>query len=1073
MRYTGGTLRPFNRFLQQAIRAAKERQVRYQLPWQPAGGLREIHLSPVDRRVLAPHRPPAWRIDDWPPDVEPDPTQKLMVVSRGLTMGVLEYQRDTRGVRIRLDGEPLDDDIVWWCGRQCTVVREARPPAPSVIEDSTGTRLRLTGPPEAAEDGWVLVVEGWDGRGHLIVDGDHVEPRELPASEGLRRLWDSAEQPVGPAGAGALTGDLLTVDELPAEGPLTGDNGVRFRWQTRRTGRRTGAWVQLLPPETEDTDEFIDPRAAFCGGEIQEVWTQQRHRPETVFKVVKVDAESYQLLLDRLPPRSATSLFLPVDNRNLMLQRRALRQLTEAPLPHHQGLLRLCERTDRVQWPRVDQLWPDQPTMLTDKTRDGTEEQLEFVAMARGSPDLTILEGPPGSGKTTAICELIQQEIRRGKRVLLCSSTHVAVDNVLDRLREAEAPVDPVRIGRVDSVDEKLRSLQIDQRVATLVQTWRSAPHMRHLSETELTEMAERTVVSSANLTCGTTMGIINHPLFRDRDQEARLQDRPITTMPHWDVLIMDEASKTLIQEFLVPALMARRWVVVGDYRQLPPFTDRGAIVANLRSLVDEQGREVFPHTHQRACLIRFRLSHPTLRAADARWLVVELPGVLDRLQNELANQSEVPLSVARVVPRTRSQPGPFHEVSVEQVKAGDPAALALAACDWVLVGDDVLLDVADHLPADLLPHRDLTTREIGVPDSHPLLFRHAWWLARAGRLSQPYRERGDMIATFADAEAYEQRWLAGRDLAGELAWRLTRVHELRHSHGQRERERRVRELTRLQPVAVKISEPIAEIQDIGLPSILEVLQQGIGAERATRASALTEGMPRRQAAAFGSRFVSLSYQHRMHAEISDLPRKLIYGGRSLRDANTIEARDRELNWTFVPFRRRRVWVDVRGRDKNGVNADEVRVMEGIIRSFLAWAEKTGKPCRDSPRTWEVACLSFYVKQERAMSDMLRRVTKIDRRNRFRVGEVELVCATVDRFQGREADLVLLSMRNTGRVGFLDSLNRLNVAITRARQQLVVVGHAGYFERCRVDELEELARESSREEARTWLGGRP
>jgi superfamily I DNA and/or RNA helicase len=42
--------------------------------------------------------------------------------------------------------------------------------------------------------------------------------------------------------------------------------------------------------------------------------------------------------------------------------------------------------------------------------------------------------------------------------------------------------------------------------------------------------------------------------------------------MPHWDVLIVDEASKTLIQEFMVPALMAKRWIVVGDVRQLPPF---------------------------------------------------------------------------------------------------------------------------------------------------------------------------------------------------------------------------------------------------------------------------------------------------------------------------------------------------------------------------------------------------------------------------------------------------------------------------------------------------------------------
>jgi superfamily I DNA and/or RNA helicase len=113
------------------------------------------------------------------------------------------------------------------------------------------------------------------------------------------------------------------------------------------------------------------------------------------------------------------------------------------------------------------------------------------------------------------------------------------------------------------------------------------------------------------------------------------------------------------------------------------------------------------------------------------------------------------------------------------------------------------------------------------------------------------------------------------------------------------------------------------------------------------------------------------------------------------------------------------------------------------------------------------------VKQERAISDMLREVTQDDRKTRFMVRDapVEIVCGTVDRFQGREADLVMLSMRNTRRVGFLDSPNRLNVGVTRARQQLVVFGKADYFGDCRISELEELARRTpliEEQEVRRW-----
>jgi hypothetical protein len=779
-------------------------------------------------------------------------------------------------------------------------------------------------------------------------------------------------------------------------------------------------------------------------------------------------------LLDRLPP-AGTRLFLPVNTHSLRLQRRAVRQLTVAPLPHHAGLLRLCEDPGpkRVRWPPVRKASPERWTVLTDETRSGTDEQRDFVAKALGSPDIAVLEGPPGSGKTTAICELIQQLVARGQRVLLCASTHVAIDNVLERLLGPDTQIDAVRIGRAERVDPKVQATQIDRKVEDLVEAWRTAPHLAALDQQELVAMAERTVVRAANLTCGSSMGIVRHPVFRDRGGDESQRDNLITTRAHWDVLIVDEASKTLIQEFMVPALMAKRWVIVGDVRQLPPFADRADIVANLRSLVDGANREVFPPEHQRARVVLFRLTDRRLLETRARWLIVEPRGVLDRLGEEISRETSTDVLVARVVARTCDGRSPVQEVSVAQLQAGEPAALALAACHWILVQDDLLDEVAELLPADLLHQRDLRRGEHRLRDAHPLLFRHAHWLAASGDLDRPYRDRREQIRTFGQAEAHIQRQLAERDLAAEMAWRLTRTHELRHSRDQRERERLDKQLDDLQPRAVDISGPVAEIRQIGLPSILEVLQEGIGTQHSDRPSALTEGMPLRQRSAFHARFGSLSYQHRMHPEISDFPREGIYAGTSLLDANTIDVRDRGLGWDFRPFASRRAWIDVHGDERGGVNDAEVRVVEGVVRAFLTWAGRAGPPGRDRPRHWEVACLCFYTKQEKALSEMLRRVSgERNRHTRFTVGDVELVCGTVDRFQGREADLVLLSMRNTRRLGFLDSRNRLNVAVTRARQQLVVVGRAANFARCRVAELEALVRRSSIEGAKPWQEAR-
>jgi hypothetical protein len=1076
MSQAGNVLRPFNRFLSQAIHTAKQRQIRYQLPWEKVRNLLSIRLEPSDSLLRVPRRMPGVLLADWPGGKAHDFTQMAFVMNRGLPLQFEAATPTPAGLLVRATIPLLPTDTVFWCGVQSAVKQEAAPPPPRVVTDTHGRPLKLVATPRLDADGrhWLLLVEGVVSDCDLVVDGVEVEAEAQPVSEDLRRLVDQA------GASFDASGGMLRVEEPPADGLLRGDNGVRYHWEEVGTPGRRGCWIQLLPPETSDDADFLDPRAAFCEGDVGEVLTDRRRNRETTFKVKKVDQDRYQLLLDRYPP-SGSTLFLPVDLRNLFLQKRALRQLTDAPLPHHQGLLRLCEDPQQARWPRVNPVFLPEGgwRALTDASRSGTDEQRSFVQKALGSPDFAFLEGPPGSGKTTAICEIVQQLVEKGERVLLCASTHVAIDNVLERLLESSSPIDAVRIGKIDKVDEKVQATQLDERVMALVAAWRQQPAMSKYGDGDLDAMAERTVIMAANLTCGTTMGIVNHPLFRGRDEDLAVWERPITTMPHWDVLIVDEASKTLIQEFMVPALMAKRWMVVGDVRQLPPFADRADIVANLRDLVDEGDKPLFPADHQRACLLLYRLLQGRLRQPGMRWLLVERPGVLEWIAQELKAEPIADLSVVRVIKTGGPTSGPVDVVTLAQLRAGKAEALRLAAASWVLVGDDLIAEVADLLPSNLLIARELTGPGNPIREGNALLTRQAWWLQRAGSLERAYQERKfrrEDVTTLADAQACEADWLRRNDLAQEIAWRITRLHELRHSRNERERQRLRNDLRHLQPVAVSIEEPIAEIEDIGLPSILEVLQQGIGVDRAKRRSALTAGMKATTPETFAARFESLSFQHRMHPDIATFSREIIYEGQALRDANTIQIRDARLGWDFGQFRARRVWAHVDGREQGGVNPDEIRAMAAVLRDFIAWARRKGPPARGLPRVWEVACLCFYTKQERAISDMLREITQDDRKTRFEVRDapVEIVCGTVDRFQGREADLVMLSMRNTRRTGFLDSPNRLNVGVTRARQQLVVVGNADYFSGCGISELVELAQRTPRieeQEVRQWRRG--
>jgi superfamily I DNA and/or RNA helicase len=62
------------------------------------------------------------------------------------------------------------------------------------------------------------------------------------------------------------------------------------------------------------------------------------------------------------------------------------------------------------------------------------EPQLDAIAMALAAKDVCLIHGPPGTGKTTTVVELIRQAVARGDRVLAVAPSNVAVDNMVERL---------------------------------------------------------------------------------------------------------------------------------------------------------------------------------------------------------------------------------------------------------------------------------------------------------------------------------------------------------------------------------------------------------------------------------------------------------------------------------------------------------------------------------------------------------------------------------------------------------------------------------------------------------------
>jgi serine/threonine protein kinase len=88
---------------------------------------------------------------------------------------------------------------------------------------------------------------------------------------------------------------------------------------------------------------------------------------------------------------------------------------------------------------------------------------------AIGCKDILLVEGPPGTGKTTFISALVSEEIRRNPkaRILIASQTHVAIDNALEKINKLDNTIKIVRISsnHLNNISETSERYLIDSQL--------------------------------------------------------------------------------------------------------------------------------------------------------------------------------------------------------------------------------------------------------------------------------------------------------------------------------------------------------------------------------------------------------------------------------------------------------------------------------------------------------------------------------------------------------------------------------------------------------------------------------
>ncbi|XP_024018439.1 DNA-binding protein SMUBP-2 isoform X2 [Morus notabilis] len=207
--------------------------------------------------------------------------------------------------------------------------------------------------------------------------------------------------------------------------------------------------------------------------------------------------------------------------------------------------------------------------------------QKEAISKALASKNVFLLHGPPGTGKTTTVVEIILQEVKHGSKILACAASNIAVDNIVERL--ARHRVKLVRLGHPARLLPQVLESALDAQVlrgdnSSLANDIRKEmkalngkllktrdknarrdiqKELRTLSKEERKrqQLAVTDVIKNADVVLTTLTGAVSRKLENTS----------------FDLVIIDEAAQALEIACWIALLKGSRCILAGDHLQLPP----------------------------------------------------------------------------------------------------------------------------------------------------------------------------------------------------------------------------------------------------------------------------------------------------------------------------------------------------------------------------------------------------------------------------------------------------------------------------------------------------------------------
>ena len=199
------------------------------------------------------------------------------------------------------------------------------------------------------------------------------------------------------------------------------------------------------------------------------------------------------------------------------------------------------------------------------------QSQKTAVELAFKEKNIFFIQGPPGTGKTTVIRELVEQvfDADNDARVLIVSQANVAVDNALSGLIEKYGN-QIVRCGNGNKITEDFQKLRLQKRCQEYLDDlikrrddfddkffddWKET--ITTSESYDYSPVLCELIIRNHRLIGATCVGLARRNIGLERTE--------------FDLVIIDEAGKALPAEMLIPLVRAKKAVIIGDQKQLPP----------------------------------------------------------------------------------------------------------------------------------------------------------------------------------------------------------------------------------------------------------------------------------------------------------------------------------------------------------------------------------------------------------------------------------------------------------------------------------------------------------------------